>query len=85
MMSRVEELLQGDPLPTSTDLNDAFWRACAGGQRRVAEYLLGQGRRHQLDSEYAKITPLDAVGSPGTRRDTFASWLRGLNAKSSGT
>ena len=85
MMSRVEELLQGDPPPTSTDLNDAFWQACAGGQRRVAEYLLGKGADINWIPEYANITPLDAVGSPGTRRDTFASWLRGLNAKSAGT
>jgi len=85
MMSRVEELLQGDPPPTSTDLNDAFWQACAGGQRRVAEYLLGKGADINWIPEYAKITPLNAVGSPGTRRDTFASWLRGLNAKSAGT
>jgi ankyrin repeat protein len=85
MMFRVEELLQGDPPPTSTDLNDAFWQACAGGQRRVAECLLGKGADINWIPEYAKFTPLDAVSSPGTRRDTFASWLRGLNAKSAGT
>jgi hypothetical protein len=66
-------------------VNDAFWQACAGGQRRVAEYLLGKGADINWIPEYAKMTPLDAVGSPGTRRDTFASWLRGLNAKSGGT
>src|SRR5258707_6813069 len=43
MMSRVEELLAGDPPPTPRDINNAFWQACGGGQRRAAEYLLAKG------------------------------------------
>jgi len=82
MIHRVEELLVSDPPPTTVDVNDAFWQACAGGQRRVAEHLLARGADINSVPEYAKTTPLDAVGSLGTRRDIFAGWLRGLGAKS---
>jgi ankyrin repeat protein len=34
---RVEELLAADPAPAPDAVNDAFWQACHGGQRRVAE------------------------------------------------
>ncbi|MGH9055268.1 MAG: ankyrin repeat domain-containing protein, partial [Acidimicrobiales bacterium] len=43
MAERVEALLDVDPPPSRDDLNDAFWQACHGGQRRMAEYLLARG------------------------------------------
>ena len=82
MMSRTQELLESEPPPTAADVNAAFWQACAGGQRRVAEYLLGKGADINWVPEYAKGTPLDAAGNLGTRRDTLISWLRSLDAKS---
>jgi uncharacterized protein len=82
MMSRVEELLESEPQPTAADVNAAFWQACAGGQRRVAEYLLAKGADINWVPEYAKSTPLDAAGNLGTRRGTLTSWLRSLGAKS---
>jgi ankyrin repeat protein len=85
MMSRVQELLAGHPPPTPDDINNAFWQACAAGQRRVAEYLLVQGADINWIPNYSKITPLDAVGSLDTRRDTFAARLRDLDAKSTKT
>ena len=81
-MSRVEELLAGNPPPTPRDINNAFWQACAGGQRRVAEYLLAKGADINWIPDYAKGTPLDAVGGPDTRRGTLVSWLRDKGAKS---
>ncbi|MGH9481325.1 MAG: ankyrin repeat domain-containing protein [Terriglobales bacterium] len=82
MMSRVEELLGGHPPPTPQDINDAFWQACAGGQRRVAEYLLARGAEINWIPEYTKVTPLDAAGTLPTRSSTMVNWLRGLDAKS---
>jgi len=43
MMSRVEELVASNPSPNSDEINAAFWQACHGGQRKVAEYLLSKG------------------------------------------
>ena len=42
MIPRVHELLAGTP-PSQQELTDAFWQACHGGQRRMAEYLLALG------------------------------------------
>jgi ankyrin repeat protein len=81
-MSRVEELLAGHPTPTKQDINDAFWQACAGGQRRVAEYLLAEGADINWIPDYAKDTPLGAAGNLETRRGTLVKWLLGLGAKS---
>jgi uncharacterized protein len=82
MISRVEELLAGSPPPTTKDINNAFWQACAGGQRRVAEYLLARGADINWIPDYAKVTPLDAAGTLHTRRGTLVTWLRDQDAKS---
>jgi uncharacterized protein len=37
MRSRAEELLAASP-HSKQQLTDAFWQACHGGQRRMAEY-----------------------------------------------
>ena len=42
MFSRVDELRAASP-PSQQELTDAFWAACHGGQRRMAEYLLSLG------------------------------------------
>jgi uncharacterized protein len=43
MLDRLEELLAADPAPTPADVDNAFWQACHGGQRRAAERLLAAG------------------------------------------
>lgn len=83
MMSRVEELMTSDPTPTLDDINEAFWQACHGGQRRVTEYLLSRGADINEIPNYTSSTPLDAVDSLNTRRDTMVAWLRSKGAKSS--
>lgn len=83
MMSRVEELMDTDPAPTSDEINAAFWQACHAGQRRVAEYLLCRGADINGTPDYTSSTPLDAVGDIDTRRDTMVTWLKGKGAKSS--
>jgi len=82
MTSRVEELLAVHPPPTTQDINNAFWQACAGGQRRVAEYLLAKGADINWIPDYAKVTPLDAAGTLHTRRGTLVTWLRDQGGKS---
>ena len=44
MLTRVQDLLVERPTPAAQDISQAFWHACAGGQRRAAELLLGRGR-----------------------------------------
>jgi uncharacterized protein len=82
MMSRLEELLTSNPPPTAEDINNAFWQACAGGHRRAAEYLLTKGADINWIPDYAKVTPLDAVGTIHTRRSTLVGWLRARGARS---
>lgn len=83
MMTRVEELMDSDPSQTSEDITQAFWHACSGGQRRVAEYLLTRGADINGIPDYSSQTALDAAGGIDTRRDTMISWLKRKGAKSS--
>ena len=81
LVDRLAELLGDDPNPE--DLNQAFWHACAGGQRRAAEYLLSRGADLSWVPGYADGTPLDAAKGRGARRENVISWLGGLGARSS--
>lgn len=83
MMSCVEELMAFAPAPTSDEINEAFWQACHGGQRRVAEYLLSRGADINGTPDYTKSMPLDAAGDLDTRRNTMLTWLKSKGAKSS--
>ncbi|KRF42297.1 ankyrin repeat domain-containing protein [Paenibacillus sp. Soil787] len=83
MMSRIEELMGSYPAPNVDDITEAFWQACSGGQRRVAEYLISKGADINGVPGYTDQTPLDAAGSLDTRRDTLVSWLKSKGAKSS--
>jgi len=82
MISRVKELQAADPPPTAEDLVEAFWQACHGGQRRMAEYLLGCGADINAMPGHTGHTPLDIAGSIDTRRDTMTTWLRKQGATS---
>jgi hypothetical protein len=42
MRPRIDELISAEP-PTKQQLTDAFWQACHGGQRRMAEHLFVLG------------------------------------------
>ncbi len=81
MIDRMEQLL-GDERGGGPDVSQAFWHACAGGQRRAAEHLLARGADLNWVPEYARETPLDAANSVGTRRDNVVSWLREQGADS---
>jgi len=79
LLDRLAELL-GDSA-TSEKVSQAFWHACAGGQRRAAEYLLGRGADLQWVPDYAKGTPLDTAGGTGTQRENLVGWLREQGAR----
>jgi uncharacterized protein len=79
-MPLVTKLLAADPEPAEDDLNEAFWQACHGGQRRVAEYLLARGADINATPGYSGQTPLDIAASPDTRRELLHSYLRGQGA-----
>ncbi len=84
MVDRIEQLLKERP-DTAGDVSQAFWHACAGGQRRAAEYLLVRGADLNWEPEYAEGTPLDAADSIDTRQSNVISWLRELGATSTKT
>jgi ankyrin repeat protein len=72
MLARMEELLAAS---TTEELNDAFWQACHGGQRRAAEVLLGRGADVNWIPDHAQGTGLDVAGGPDTRRELLVTWL----------
>lgn len=81
MLDRIEQLLTDQPDGTS-EVSQAFWHACAGGQRRAAEYLLARGADLNWVPGYAEGTPLDAADSLGTRQENVLTWLREQGASS---
>jgi len=84
MVDRIEQLLEERP-DAAGEVSQAFWHACAGGQRRAAEYLLARGADLNWEPEYAEGTPLDAADSIDTRQSNVVSWLRELGATSTKT
>jgi ankyrin repeat protein len=82
MISRVQELLADEP-PTHQQITDAFWQACHGGQRRMAEYLLARGADLNGTPSWGDDTPLDVAESVDTGREALISWLRDLGATKS--
>lgn len=73
LMSRLEELMAAGPDPA--EINEAFWQACHGGQRRAADYLLRHGADINAAVPYAHGTALDVAAGPDTRRDLLVTWL----------
>src|SRR5262249_62149649 len=74
MTARAAELLDGPAPPTAAELNDAFWQACHGGQRRTAAYLLARGAdrnwipatlNRRRSSSPARSTRAASLWSPG--------------------
>jgi len=81
LTARLDELLAAGP--STEDLDEAFWQACAGGQLRAAQALLRAGANPQARPEYAQQRDLlDVVRGSDTRRDLFLTWLREQNLTS---
>src|SRR5262249_9794860 len=83
MLDRLEELLGGQACAEPEALSQAFWHACAAGQRRAAELLLNRGANLNWVPDYARGTPLDAAGQCWTRKENVIKWLRDRGALSS--
>lgn len=49
LLDRVAARLRQAPPPTTTEITQAFWCSCRGGQRPTAECLLDKRHRRQLD------------------------------------
>lgn len=76
MLGRLDELLATTPPPTAEEIDEAFWQACHGGQRRAAERLLAGGAAIDATPGYSERTALDVAAGPDTRREQLVSWLR---------
>ena len=83
LQARAIELVDGDSRPSHEELNHAFWQACHGGQRRMAEFLLARGADINAVPDHTDQAPLDIAGSRDTRRDILTDWLRSNGAMSS--
>lgn len=80
LTGRLEELLNDETLATPENTSQAFWHACAGGQRRTAESLLKRGADLNWQPKYGNGTALDAANGRGTSRDNLIEWLVGQGA-----
>ena len=84
LTERVEEFLGGAPPPAPDEITEAFFQACCGGQRRMAEYLLARGAEIDGRPDYSNQSPLEAAGAPDTRRGILVDWLRSQGAGDTG-
>jgi ankyrin repeat protein len=83
MMSRIAAFFEGLTQPAPEEVNNAFWQACHGGQRRAAEYFLAKGADLNWMPVYADhTTPLDISAALDTGREAVVSWLREKGAVS---
>jgi ankyrin repeat protein len=73
LLPRVEELLAAGP--GSDEINEAFWQACHGGQRRAAALLLGRGADITASPGYASETPAEIAAALDARRESLVAWL----------
>jgi len=80
MRPRVDELIAAEP-PTKQQLTDAFWQACHGGQRRMAEHLVALGAELNGTPSWGDNTPLDVADSLDTGRELLVGWLKDHGAK----
>jgi hypothetical protein len=79
---KVAELLSAEPPPDQAALNQAFWHACQGGQRRMAEYLLDRGADIGFSPEYANgMSVVEVVTLPATQQEALVEFLRGRGAQ----
>jgi hypothetical protein len=82
MLGRLDDLLAAGSPPTADEINEAFWQACHGGQRRAAERLLQAGADINASPGYASgQSPLEAAATIDTRRDLLVNWIRERGAQ----
>jgi len=81
MLERLDDLLL-QPGTDQEQISQAFWHACAGGQRRAAERLLHAGADLNWVPDYADGTPLDTAAGLGTQQQNVIEWLQSKGAQS---
>jgi uncharacterized protein len=75
LLDRSAALLASATPPTQAQINQAFWHACAGGQRRAAELLLAYGADPRWVPEYSKWGAVEVAAQPDTARAALIDWL----------
>ncbi len=80
MLDRLNALLV--PELDREQISQAFWHACAAGQRRAAERLLTAEADLNWEPDYAQGTPLDAARGLGTQQTILIEWLQSIGARS---
>jgi hypothetical protein len=75
LSQRLQELLAQPATSTAELINQAFWHACAGGQRRAADLLLQRGADLTFTPEYGHGTVLDVARNYGTQQSNLIDWL----------
>jgi ankyrin repeat protein len=73
LIDRVKQHCASQPPPSSDEITNAFWNACRGGQREVAEYLLERGANLNWIGHDRK-TPLKVAEESGAL--DLIQWLR---------
>jgi ankyrin repeat protein len=88
LLDRVEACFTTAPPPTPEAITRAFWGACHGGQRPVAEYLLARGPELNWIG-HGGMTPLDVARRDDAERlvgrmvaEDLVGWLCAHGAKS---
>ena len=82
MLDRLDELAATDRAPPTEAINQALWHACAGGQRRAAEFLVGLGADLGFTPDYGKGTVIDVAAGHGTQRKNLIEWLANQGVQS---
>ena len=72
VIDRVRGYLDADAPPTPQEITEAFWSASHGGQRQVAELLLGRGADINWIG-WDELTPLDAARR--SEATGLAAWI----------
>ena len=80
LSDRLRKLL--DIPATQDEVSQAFWHACAAGQRRTAELLLERGADLNWQPDYTAGTPFDAAHQAGTQSTNLIEWLEVRGARS---
>jgi ankyrin repeat protein len=84
LSQRLDELL-AQPVNSAQELIDqAFWHACAGGQRRAAELLVQRGADLAFTPDYGHGTVLDVASNHGAQQSNLIKWLEQLGVRRAG-
>lgn len=78
LLDRVRQHCTSEPPPSIEEITNAFWNACRGGQREVAEYLLDHGALLNWIGHDHK-TPLNVAEESGA--ENLVQWLQARGAK----